>query len=76
MSNDVIVQIINYHLSECKRKNRGWNLTLLSYSVRIIAAAGTAILLSLVPSDLHLGHRYLKHNIPKTVEKIKHQKLF
>ena len=75
MSNDVIVQIITTYQSVSVRIAVGIE-RLLSYSVRIIAAAGTAILLSLVPSDLHLGYRYLKQNIPKTVEKIKQQKLF
>ena len=75
MSNDVIVQIITTYQSVSVRIAVGIE-RLLSYRVRIIAAAKTAILLSLVPSDLHLGHRYLKHNIPKTIEKTKQQKLF
>ena len=75
MSNDVVVQIITTYQSVSLRIAVGIKRLLL-YSERIIAAAGTAILLSLVPSDLHIGHRYLKQNIPKTVEKIKQQKLF
>ena len=73
MSNDVIVQIITTYQSVSVRIAVGIQRLPL-YSVRIIA--GTAILLSLVPSDLHVGHRYLKQNIPKTVEKMKQQKLF
>ena len=75
MSNDVIVQLITTYLSVSVRiAVEIYRLPLCN--VRIIAAAGTASLLSLVPSDLHIRHRYLKQNIPKTVEKIKQQKLF